>query len=176
MAELSVVGKSVIKVDAFGKVTGKTKYASDEGIGIPGMLYGKVLFSPYAHARVLNIDTSKAGRLKGVRAVITGKDTPDHRTGSLIEDRHILCHETVRFAGDAFAVVIGFVRVCSWWNLKHHFSEILHIFRKQYSRRRCRIGCRFKTGKRFEDVRYRGFSVFGKPQKSHTGWCYFKNL
>ncbi|MFC1845978.1 xanthine dehydrogenase family protein molybdopterin-binding subunit [Chloroflexota bacterium] len=105
MAELSVVGKSIIKVDAFGKVTGKTKYASDEGIGIPGMLYGKVLFSPYAHARILNVDTSKASQMKGVRAVLTGKDTPDNRTGSLIEDRHILCHETVRFAGDAVAVV-----------------------------------------------------------------------
>ena len=40
MSELSVVGKSVINVDAFDKVTGKAKYASEEGIGVPGMLYG----------------------------------------------------------------------------------------------------------------------------------------
>jgi len=105
MAELSVVGKSVINVDAFDKVTGKAKYASEEGIGVPGMLYGKLLYSPYAHAKILNIDTSKASRMKGVRAVLTGKDTPEHRTGWMVDDRHILCHERVRFVGDAVAVV-----------------------------------------------------------------------
>ena len=47
MSELSVVGKSVMNVDAFDKVTGKAKYASEEGIGIPGMLYGKVLYSAF---------------------------------------------------------------------------------------------------------------------------------
>ncbi len=105
MAELSVVGKSVIKIESVGKVTGKTKYASEEGIGVPGMLYGKVLFSPYAHAKILNIDTSKASQMKGVRTVLTGRDTPKNRTGVMIHDRHVLCHETVRFVGDAVAVV-----------------------------------------------------------------------
>ncbi len=69
MRELSVVGKSVINVDAFDKVTGKAKYVSEEGIGIPGMLYGKVLYSPHAHAKILSIDTSKAGRMKGVKGI-----------------------------------------------------------------------------------------------------------
>ena len=105
MSELSVVGKSVISVDAFDKVTGKAKYASEEGIGIPGMLYGKVLYSPHAHARIVRIDTSNAIRIKGVRAVLTGKDTPSHRSGMMIDDRHVLCHERVRFVGDAVAVV-----------------------------------------------------------------------
>ena len=105
MSEFSVVGKSIEKVDAFEKVTGRTKYASEEGIGIPGMLYGKVLFSPHAHARILNIDISKASRMRGVRTVLTGKDSPGHRSGVLIDDRHVLCHERVRFAGDAVAVV-----------------------------------------------------------------------
>ena len=105
MAELSVVGRSVIKVDAFDKVTGKAKYASEEGIGVPGMLYGKVLYSPYAHAKILSMDTSRASRMKGVRAVLTGKDTPNHRSGMLIDDRHVLCHERARFVGDAVAVV-----------------------------------------------------------------------
>jgi CO/xanthine dehydrogenase Mo-binding subunit len=105
MAELSVVGKSVIKIESVGKVTGKTKYASEEGIGLPGMLYGKVLFSPYAHAKILSIDTSKASQMKGVRAVLTGKDSPKHRSGVMIHDRHVLCHETVRFVGDAVVVV-----------------------------------------------------------------------
>src|SRR4030067_745410 len=105
MSELLVVGKSVINVDAFDKVTGKAKFASEEGIGIPGMLYGKVLYSPYAHAKIVNIDTSKASRMKGVRAVLTGKDTPSHRSVMMIDDRHVLCHERVRFVGDAVAVV-----------------------------------------------------------------------
>ena len=105
MTELLAVGKSVINVDAFDKVTGKAKYASEEGIGIPGMLYGKVLYSPYAHAEILTIDTSKASRMRGVRAVLTGKDTPKHRSGMMIDDRHVLCHERVRFVGDAVAVV-----------------------------------------------------------------------
>ncbi len=105
MTELWAVGKSVINVDAFDKVTGKAKYASEEGIGVPGMLYGKVLYSPYAHAEILRIDTSKATRLRGVRAVLTGKDTPQHRSGMMIDDRHVLCHERVRFVGDAVAVV-----------------------------------------------------------------------
>ena len=105
MSELLVVGKSVINVDAFDKVTGKAKYASEEGIGIPGMLYGKMLYSPHAHAKIVSIDTSKAARMKGVRAVLTGKDTPSHRSGMMIDDRHVLCHERVRFVGDAVAVV-----------------------------------------------------------------------
>jgi len=105
MTELTTVGKSVIKVDAFDKVTGKAKYASEEGIGVPGMLYGKVLFSPFAHAEILKIDTSKASRLRGVRAVLTGKETPKQRSGMMIDDRHVLCHERVRFVGDAVAVV-----------------------------------------------------------------------
>jgi carbon-monoxide dehydrogenase large subunit len=95
----------VLNVDAFDKVTGKAKYASEEGIGIPGMLYGKVLYSPHAHAEILRIDTSKASRMRGVRAVLTGKDTPKHRSGMMIDDRHVLCHERVRFVGDAVAVV-----------------------------------------------------------------------
>ena len=107
MSELSVVGKSVINVDAFDKVTGKAKYASEEGIGVPGMLYGKVLYSPHAHAKILSIDTSKASQIKGVRAVLTGKDTPEHRSGWMLDDRHVLCHERVRFVGDAVAVVAG---------------------------------------------------------------------
>lgn len=105
MTEFTVVGKNVIKIDALEKVTGRTRYASEEGIGMPGMLYGKILSSPFAHARILNIDTSKACSLKGVRTVLTGKDSPRHRDGVLIDDRHVLCHETVRFVGDTVAVV-----------------------------------------------------------------------
>ncbi len=105
MAQLSVIGKNVPKIDAVAKATGKAKFVTEEGIGLPGMLHGKVLFSPHAHARILSINTSKARSVRGVKLVMTGKDTPSHRAGLLIDDRHILCHEVVRFAGDAVAVV-----------------------------------------------------------------------
>ena len=105
MSTLSVIGKSVPKIDAVAKATGQAKYVTEQGIGVPGMLYGKVLFSPHPHARIVNIDTTKAWKVKGVKLVMTGKDTPPHRAGLLVDDRHILCHEIVRFSGDAVAVV-----------------------------------------------------------------------
>jgi CO/xanthine dehydrogenase Mo-binding subunit len=103
MAELRYVGRNVPKVDARAKVLGKTKYVSEEGIGIPGLLYGKVLFSPHAHARIVRIDTSEAAALRGVRAILTGRDVPENRVGLLIDDRHLLCREVVRFVGDPVA-------------------------------------------------------------------------
>ena len=74
MKDYKVVGKSVERTDARVKVTGSARYAGD--LVAPGMLYGKILRSPVAHANILNIDTSKALALPGVMAVITGKDFP----------------------------------------------------------------------------------------------------
>jgi CO/xanthine dehydrogenase Mo-binding subunit len=74
MKSYSVVGKSVERTDARIKVTGSARYAGD--LIAPGMLHGKLLRSPLAHARILNIDTSRARALPGVRAVITGKEFP----------------------------------------------------------------------------------------------------
>lgn len=105
MTELSVVGKSITRVDALDKVTGAAKYTIDEGLGLAGMLYGKVLYSPYPHAKILSIDTSRAERVPGVMAVMTGKDVPPSRSGMMIDDRHILCRDRVRFVGDAVAAV-----------------------------------------------------------------------
>ncbi len=72
MAEYSVVGKRVPRVDAKLKVTGQAKYAAD--FELPDMLWGKLLGSPYPHARILKIDTTRAKKLPGVKAVVTGKD------------------------------------------------------------------------------------------------------
>ena len=72
MKELTCVGKPVPRVDASVKVTGDAVYGYD--LSFPGMFYGKVLRSQYAHAKILNIETSKVSRLPGVRAVTTGKD------------------------------------------------------------------------------------------------------
>ena len=68
----SILGKPMPRVDARVKVTGEAKYAAD--IEAPDMLWGKIKRSHYAHARILNIDTRKAEKLPGVKAVITGKD------------------------------------------------------------------------------------------------------
>ena len=68
------IGHSTPRTDNTGKVTGESRYTSD--ILLPGTLWAKTLRSPYSHARIKRIDTSKAAALPGVRAVITGKDLP----------------------------------------------------------------------------------------------------
>ncbi len=103
MVEHSVVGKQVTRIDALEKVKGEARYCTD--IKVAGMLYGKVLRSPYAHARIISIDTSKAEKLLGVRVVVTGKDAPESRYGGYIRDQHILCKNVVRHVGDAIAAV-----------------------------------------------------------------------
>ncbi|MBL8193048.1 MAG: molybdopterin-dependent oxidoreductase, partial [Blastocatellia bacterium] len=72
--DFSVIGKSAPMIDGVPKVIGTAIYADD--IKLPGMLYGKILRSPHAHARIVKIDTSRALALPGVKAIITGKDTP----------------------------------------------------------------------------------------------------
>ena len=104
MAEYSVVGRNVTRVDALEKVTGKAKFCSD--IQLPGMLYGKVLRSPYAHASIISMDTSKAEKLPGVRGLITGRDVPEKRFGAVryAFDQHLLARDEVIFAGEGVMV------------------------------------------------------------------------
>jgi len=68
--ETKVIGKRLPRVDAYERVSGSAVYPSDTSL--PDMLYGAILRCPYAHAKVLSIDTGEAGRMPGVRAVITG--------------------------------------------------------------------------------------------------------
>ncbi|MEW6731260.1 MAG: 4-hydroxybenzoyl-CoA reductase subunit alpha [Acidobacteriota bacterium] len=72
--DFSVVGKAAPMMDGAAKVTGSALYADD--LKLAGMLYGKLLRSPHPHARIVRIDTSRAQALAGVKAIITGKDTP----------------------------------------------------------------------------------------------------
>ncbi|MGO8813355.1 MAG: xanthine dehydrogenase family protein molybdopterin-binding subunit [Terriglobia bacterium] len=74
VTEHSIVGKNLQKVDGFKLVTGRPAFTDD--IYLPGMLYGKILPSPHAHARIKRIDTRKAKQLQGVHAVLTYKDVP----------------------------------------------------------------------------------------------------
>ncbi len=105
MGEYEIVGKPVPRIDGKVKVTGTATYADD--LVLPGMLHGKLLRSPYAHARILSIDTSKAEKLPGVRAVITGKDFPGIVVGFMKKyaDRPPIAIEKVRHYGEAVAAV-----------------------------------------------------------------------
>ena len=102
--DYSIIGKSIAMIDAAGKTTGSGKYTDD--LSLPGMLYGKILHSPHPHARIKSIDTSRAERLDGVVAVITGKDAPNP-FGILPvgHDEHALALEKVRYVGDNVACV-----------------------------------------------------------------------
>ena len=106
MAEkYSVIGKSVPKIDGRVKVTGQAKYTGD--LKFPNMLVGKILTSPHAHARILNIDTEEAKKMPGVKAVITHKDVPTLKYGISPArwDESIFCSDKVRFVGDKVAAV-----------------------------------------------------------------------
>lgn len=108
MPQYSVVGKSIPRVDGSLKATGEAKFTVD--IALPGMLYGKILRSPYPHAKILSIDTSKAEALPGVKAVITGKDTGEVRfsfidTPRYPADQCPLAIDKVRFIGEEVAAV-----------------------------------------------------------------------
>lgn len=107
MAENTAVGKRVPRVDGIALVTGSAKYTAD--LSLPGMLHGRILRSPHPHAKILNIDTSKAKALRGVKAVITGKDTAGIKFGIIpfppFEDDLGLAINKVRFIGDEVAAV-----------------------------------------------------------------------
>ncbi len=100
--EFAFIGKRVPKLDAIDKVTGRAVYGHD--MKLPRMLYGKILRSERAHARILNIDTSRARKLPGVKAVITGYDIPDIRVG-FARDNPILKTGKVRSFRDEIAAV-----------------------------------------------------------------------
>jgi len=102
METLSSVGKRVPKRDAVDKVTGRAAYIQD--LKMPGMLYGKILRSKYPHARIVRIDTSKAKKLLGVRAVITADDVPMIRYG-VMKDQPVLKSGKVRSYRDEVAAV-----------------------------------------------------------------------
>ena len=97
--ELAVVGTTVPRMGLVDRVQGKTRYTAD--LKRPGMLYGRVLRSPHAHARIVHIEASEAVRLPGVHAVLTHRDVPAvHIDADLLP-----LDEIVRFVGDEVAVV-----------------------------------------------------------------------
>jgi len=98
----STVGKSIHRIDALEKVTGRATYGDD--MRFPDLLHGKVLRSPHAHAKITRIDLSEARDLPGVKAVVVGKDAP-FRGGEAIRDQPFLAVDKVRYVGEAVAAV-----------------------------------------------------------------------
>jgi xanthine dehydrogenase molybdenum-binding subunit len=96
------IGKEVSRPEAPDKAAGKALYIHD--LQRPGMLYGKIKFSHHAHARIINIDTSKVEKLPGVKAVITAYNTPELRIGFL-RDNFALKKDKVRQFRDEVAAV-----------------------------------------------------------------------
>lgn len=102
MVEL-VVGKGLPRIDSLHKATGATKYVAD--MKFPGMLCGKIVRSPYAHARILRVDLSRAKKLAGVRAALSASDLPAIKYGIIIEDEEAFARHKTRFIGDEVAAV-----------------------------------------------------------------------
>src|SRR5262249_49452519 len=101
----TLIGESLPRPDAMGKVTGATNYPAD--LVRPGMLHLKVVFAHRAHARIISIDTSAALAHPGVVAVLTAADVPYNAFGLIEHDQPALCGEKVRFEGDKVALVVA---------------------------------------------------------------------
>ncbi|MBI4881148.1 MAG: molybdopterin-dependent oxidoreductase [Planctomycetes bacterium] len=103
--EFQVLGGRAPRVDARDKVTGRALYAAD--LKRPGMLFGALVHSPLAHARIVRVNADRALRLPGVKAVLLGKDVPQVRFGvsPARYDETVLAQDKVRYAGDEVAAV-----------------------------------------------------------------------
>ena len=102
--DFSIIGKPIAMVDAAGKTTGAGKYTDD--LTMSGMLVGRILHSPFPHARIKHIDTRRAEKVEGVVAVITGKDAPTpYGILPVGHDEHALAVDKVRYVGDNVACV-----------------------------------------------------------------------
>ncbi len=105
MAQYSLIGKGMQRVDAVAKATGQALFTAD--LTLPRMVYGKVLRSPHPHARIVRIDTSLAAKLPGVKAVVTGHDSSDEKWGVFryTQDQRFLPVDKVRYIGEEVAAV-----------------------------------------------------------------------
>ncbi len=101
-----MVGRHIARVDGPEKATGRLEYMSD--ITVPGMLYGKILLSPYHRAEIVHLDHTEAMKVRGVVKVVTADDIPgENARGLIIQDQPVLCDRFVNFKGDAVAVVVA---------------------------------------------------------------------
>ena len=112
--EFDIIGTRPIRPDGLDKVTGRARYSAD--IHLPGMLHGKLLRSPHAHARIRSIDCSRALELPGVKAVVTAADMPevsaeftDQEEGAMVNygfyGRNVIAREKALYKGHVIAAV-----------------------------------------------------------------------
>ncbi|WFA10438.1 xanthine dehydrogenase family protein molybdopterin-binding subunit [Tissierella sp. Yu-01] len=117
------IGVNTLRKDAWEKVTGRAKYNGDNIS--PDILHARLLTSPYAHALIKNIDTRKAMKSSGVKAIITGKDSP-FLTGPMICDRPIIARGKVRYFGEPVAVVVA--------NSEEEAMRAVHLIEVEYEK------------------------------------------
>ena len=101
MVSLQVIGQPVPRADGPEKATGAALYAGD--VQLPGTLFGKVLRSPFPHARIVRVETALAAALAGVHAVVTGQDVKGVLYGRRLRDVPALAWDRARFVGDPVA-------------------------------------------------------------------------
>jgi carbon-monoxide dehydrogenase large subunit len=119
-----VIGKPTPRVEGTEKVTGAAKYTAD--VTLPGMLWGKIARSPFAHARITNIDVSRAMRVPGVKAIITRDDVAGKKIGRRIYDMPILAGEVVRYVGEKVAAVAA--------ESENAAEEAIHLIEIEYEK------------------------------------------
>ena len=104
-AKYKVISKSAVRVDSQSKVTGNALYPGD--LSMPEMLHMKILFAERPHARIKQLDISKAESYPGVAAVFTAEDVPINEYGLQKPDQPVLCGDVVRFVGDQIALIVA---------------------------------------------------------------------
>ena len=116
---LRQIGRSPVRHDVADKLTGAALYVSD--MTLPGMLHAQVKQSPHARAKIRRIDVSRAERLPGVRAILTGHDLA-YRLGLYVVDKDILAKDEVRHFGEAVAAVAADTRA-----IAHAAVELIEV-------------------------------------------------
>ncbi|HEY7343204.1 MAG TPA: xanthine dehydrogenase family protein molybdopterin-binding subunit [Ktedonobacterales bacterium] len=104
-SDTSLIGASLPRPDALGKVTGAARYPAD--LVRPGMLHLQVVFADHVHARIRSLDSTDALNYPGVVAVLTADDVPYNAYGLIDADQPALCKDIVRFEGDKVALVVA---------------------------------------------------------------------
>ena len=108
MTAATILDRPERRIDGDAKTTGTAKYTAD--LDVPGALQAAFVRSPYPHARIVSVDTTRALSLAGVRAVLTGADVRGQRLGRRLQDWPVLCWDRVLFIGDRVAAVAADTR------------------------------------------------------------------
>jgi CO/xanthine dehydrogenase Mo-binding subunit len=104
--DFSIIGKDVIRVDGYEKVTGRARFGAD--LVYPGMLHGAVLRSEVPHGNLTRIDVNKAAGTPGVMTVLTAEDIPGiNGFGVIVQHQRVFASERIRYQGDGLAMVVA---------------------------------------------------------------------